>query len=153
MATIIKLEDIPLRYIGLPGEKHLKAFEEARNYEKMKFASLDIFNDAGDRYLDSESETNLMAMSVAKMNNVASVLMWYYHEQIHELDMEQDLASFVVCLYKTQPFELPASQFYHNEPVPDDGVQVPFIDFYQEMIDKTKMEQDLLVYDIIIRPR
>ena len=47
------LPDIELNFIGLKGEATLKKMVSNRDYEGMKFQALKIYNDADDKYANS----------------------------------------------------------------------------------------------------
>lgn len=148
--TPYKLQDIIINYCGLEGDNSLKEMVARGDYEAQKFKSLELYNHAYDRYIETRLDDDLNLMYIYYKNNMACYIMWYYHTQIITLfgDVPEN---FKVSLYPTMPFELPESLSYHGKPTRD-GVDVPFIDFYQDLV--TNMDSSVrFVYDCIsIRP-
>lgn len=142
------LPDIELNYIGLKGEATLKKMVSSRDYERMKFQALKIYNDADDRYANSNKASDLEKMYVAWKNFEACELMWYYHDQILALGFGNHLNKFYVALSHTQPFEFPESNSYHGYDT-SAGISVPFKDFYEELSTNMLPVENHFVYDII----
>ena len=142
------LPDIELNFIGLKGEALLKKLVSQRDYSGMKFQALQIYNDADDKYLDSNKASDLEKMYVAWKNYEACELMWYYHDQIVALGFVNNLEKFYVALSPTQPFEFPESNLYHGSDT-SSGIGVPFVDFYKELSDNMLPVDKHFVYDII----
>ena len=145
---VLLLPDIELNYIGLKGEALLKKLVAQRDYWEMKFQALQIYNDAYDKYLDSNKASDLEKMYVTWKNYEACELMWYYHDQIVALGFGNDLEKFYVSLSPTQPFEFPESNSYHGSDT-SAGLGVPFKDFYEELSDNMLPVENHFVYDII----
>ena len=144
-----KLPDITLNYCGLEGDSSLKEMAACGDYEALKVRSLEMYNHAYDKYLETRSEDDLNLMYIYYKNHMACYIMWYYHEQIIALfgDVPED---FKVSLFSTMPFEFSESLAYHGKPT-SQGVDVPFVDLYIEL--NTNMSTDVrFVYDVIVRP-
>lgn len=142
------LPDIELNYIGLKGEALLKRMVSKRDYEGMKFQALKIYNDADDKYADSNEDADLEKMYVAWKNFEACELMWFYHDQIMALKYSNNLDKFYVALSPTQPFEFPESKSYHGSDT-SAGIGVPFMDFYEELSRNMLPVEKHFVYDIL----
>lgn len=145
---VLLLPVIELNYIGLKGEALLKKLVAQRDYWGMKFQALQIYNDADDKYADSNKSSDLEKMYVAWKNYEACELMWYYHDQIVALGFGNHLEKFYVELSPTQPFEFPESNSYHGSDT-SAGLRVPFKDFYEELSDNMLPVEIHFVYDII----
>lgn len=145
---VLLLPDIELNYIGLKGEALLKKLVAQRDYDGMKFQALQIYNDADDKYADSNKASDLEKMYVAWKNYEACKIMWYYHDQIVALGFGNHLDKFYVALSPTQPFEFPESNRYHGSDT-SAGVGVPFKDFYEELSSNMLPIENHFVYDII----
>jgi len=147
--TTFKLPDIPLNYCGLEGDDNMKEMVARRDYEALKVLSLELYNHAYDRYLESRSDYDLNLMYIYYKNNMACYIMWYYHEQIITLFGDTP-ESFKVSLFSTMPFEFPESLSYHGK-LTRKGVDVPFVDLYLEL--NANMSIDArFVYDVTVRP-
>ena len=145
-----KLEDIVLNYCGLEGDEQMRKMAENGDYEQLKFKSLELYNNAYDKYLETGTEKDLNLMYIYYKNSMACYLMWYYHDQIIALfgDKPED---FIVTLFSTVPFEFPESLSYHGKQT-DKGIVVPFLDFYREL--ETCMPIDIrFVYITIAGPQ
>lgn len=149
-----KLQDIPLNDLGIKGEDELKALVGAKDYSGMKFKSLELYNLAYDKYLDSpRQEEDLELMYASLKNLMACELMWYYHDQIIGLGFGDIPDEYIVVIDKTIPFELPDSRFYHEEEIPSQGIRVPLIDFYKELAENMLPKEKHFAYDILVRRR
>lgn len=147
-----KLQDIPLIDLGIKGEEGLKALESAKDYSGMKFKSLELYNLAYDKYLDSSRQDEDLELMYASLKNLmACELMWYYHDQIIGFSFGDIPEEYVVVIYKTIPFELPDSKFYHKEEIPSKGLRVPLIDFYKELAENMLPVEKHFAYDILVR--
>ena len=143
-----KLQDISLNRLGIEGEEELMSMVEKKDYEGMKFKSLELYNKAYDKYLETDSDVDLNLMYATMKNFEACQLMWYYHDQIVALGFGNDLEKFYVSLSPTQPFEFPESNSYHGSDT-SAGLGVPFKDFYEELSDNMLPVENHFVYDII----
>ena len=148
-----KLQDISLNRLGIEGEEELMSMVEKKDYEGMKFKSLELYNKAYDKYLETDSDVDLNLMYATMKNFEACQLMWYYHDQIIGLSFGDAPERFDVQLESTIPFEFPESRFYHEKEIPAGGTLIPFVVFYEELAASMLPVEKRFVYDIIVRPR
>jgi hypothetical protein len=122
-----KLQDISFNKLGIEGEEELMAMAKKKDYKGMKFKSLELYNKAYDKYLETNSDEVLNLMYAAMKNLEACQLMWHYHDQILGLSFGDAPERFDVQLDSTIPFEFPESRFYHEKAIPPGGTLIPFI--------------------------
>ena len=147
-----KLRDIHLNYIGEEGECELKEMVNFGNYDGVKNKSLELYNKADDRYLESGLEADLECMYALMKNYNAAYLMWHYHDQIIPLfgDVPE---GFEVVIAPTLPFNLPDSNKYKGERIPDAGIRIPLVEYWAELYSSMLPVEKHFAYDIIVCPR